>query len=246
MKFKQINIQNGFTLLEILVAIALFAAVAAMLYPAYIGTIKNIDTVESYADIYRMSRIAIERISEDLASADPPDTQHDSELAKSQAFVGKDASLESRNADELSFLSERHISFREPQTTAESEELQTSLIANQRLGRGLIKYSVEQVEGEDGFILYRSDISELGDQSADKAEKYVLCEGLYGINFTFQDANGESYDNWDSTSDALKGKLPVLVSVELEFINPEDPESPIKFDTAISIPLAKRTYGTNS
>jgi len=62
MKLKHICDKKGFTLLEILIAIALFAALVAMLYPAYIGTFRNIDVTESYGTIYRMARIALETV----------------------------------------------------------------------------------------------------------------------------------------------------------------------------------------
>lgn len=232
MKFKQRINKNGFTLLEILIAIALFAALVSMLYPAYIGTFRNIDITESHRTIYRMAQIALGRISEDLECACPPDATEDSdsELTQVQIFLGKDAVIDGRDADDLGFVSERHISFNGDETS----------------GRGVIRYYIKQDEGEDEFILYRSDNPELEDQPEDKTGGLVLCEGLKAINFFYQDENGDRYDYWDSSSEQFKGRLPAMVSVELEFLNQSDPESPIKFITSISIPMAKKVYGSNS
>jgi prepilin-type N-terminal cleavage/methylation domain-containing protein len=225
------NNKKGFTLLEILIAIALFAALTAMLYPAYIGTFRNMEITESYGTIYRMARIVMERVSEDLESACIPGTNDNSysDIALAQIFSGKDSSIDGRNADDLEFISERHISFNGDQTT----------------GRGLIKYYLKQVEDEKGFTLYRSDDLELGKKSEDKTGGFMLCKDLNSINFSYQDENGDTYDNWDSASESFKGRLPVMVYVELEFLNKSDPESPIKFITSVAIPLAKRKYGNN-
>jgi len=232
MNFKQIYDKKGFTLLEILIAIALFAALVSMLYPAYIGTFRNIDITESYGTVYRMARIALERISEDLECACLPNATEDSDSdqAQSQVFLGKGSVIDGRDADNLRFISEKHISFNGDKTS----------------GKGLIKYYIKQNEGEDSFILYRSDNLELENQPEDETGGLVLCEGLNSINFFYQDENGDRYDYWDSSSEPFKGRLPAMVSVELEFMNQSDPASPIKFITSVSLPLAKRGYDNKS
>jgi len=231
MLFKKINDKKGFTLLEILVAIALFAALTAMLYPAYIGTFRNTDITESYGTIYKMSRIAMERISEDLECACIPKTGDNlsSDIAQSQVFSGKDSTIDGRDADDLQFVSEKHLSFNSDKTA----------------GRGVIKYYLKQYGDEEGLTLYRSDDLELGNKSEDETG-LVLCEGLTSMNISYQDENGDTYDYWDSSSEPFKGKLPAMASIELEFLNKYDPESPVKFITSVVIPLAKREYGNNS
>jgi len=230
MNVKHIKHHKGFTLLEILVAIALFAAITAMLYPAYIGTFRNMDIAESYGTIYRMARIAVQRISEDLQCASIPDTDDDSDPEQSQVFSGKDSAINGNDTDELEFISEKHISFN----------------SNVAAGRGLIKYYVKEYEDQEGFILYRSDKPELGKKTEGETVGLILCEGINSINISYQDENGDTYDYWDSSSEPFKRKLPSMVSVELEFMNKSDPDSPIKFVTSVSIPMARRAYGNNS
>jgi type II secretion system protein J len=222
---------KGFTLLEILIAIALFAALTAMLYPAYIGTFRNMEITESYGRIYSMARIAMERISEDLESAGAPGSTTDfsSGSDQNQIFSGKDSVIDGKNADELQFISEKHLSLNGDKTT----------------GRGVIKYYAKQIDGEDGLTLYRSDELELGKTTQGETGGLVLCDNLNSINFSYQDENGETYDHWDSSSSPFIGMLPALVSIELEFINKSDPQSPIKFTTTIAFPLAKRKNGNN-
>jgi prepilin-type N-terminal cleavage/methylation domain-containing protein len=231
MNIKQITDKKGFTLLEILIAIALFAALVAMLYPAYIGTFRNIDITESYGSIYRMARIAMNRISNDLECACVPDsdTSSGSDIAQSSVFSGDKSTIGGKNVETLQFLSAKHLSFNGDKIT----------------GKGVIKYYAKQIENEEGLTLYRSDDPELGEKSQDETGGLALCEGLNSITFSYQDENGETYDRWDSTSAPFTGKLPTIVSVQLEFINKSDPDTPIIFNTSIVLSMAKK-YGTNS
>ena len=59
---------NGYTLLEVLVSIAIFAAIVSVIYPSYFGTLNNIEYTESEAEIYQMARIAMERVTKDIGS----------------------------------------------------------------------------------------------------------------------------------------------------------------------------------
>lgn len=223
--------QKGFTLIEILIAFALFAALIAMLYPAYIGTFKNMDITESYGVIYSMARVATDRISQDLKCACiPASNTIGSDRAEYQVFTGSASSIGGKNIDTLQFLSGKHLSI-------SGDKIQ---------GRGVIKYYVRQLEDEDGFTLYRSDEAELGKKSRDETVGLALCEGLNSITFSYQDERGETYDRWDSTESSFSGKLPSLVTVQLEFLNKSDPEMPIIFTTSIALPMAKPKYGSNS
>jgi prepilin-type N-terminal cleavage/methylation domain-containing protein len=232
MKIKHTINQKGFTLIEILIAIALFAALTAMLYPAYIGTFKNMDITESYSSIYRMARIAADRISDDLESACMPSegSNSGSEIEKYQVFSGEQLSIGGRHMDTVQFISEKHL----------------SLNGDKIPGRGVIKYYSKQFEDEDGFTLYRSDDPELGNKSREGTGGLAVCEGLNAIYFFYQDENGETYDRWDSTTAPITGKMPALVSIQLEFINKSDPDKPIKFTTSIALPPEKKRYGSNS
>jgi len=223
--------QKGFTLLEILIAFALFAALTAMLYPAYIGTFKNMDISESYGTIYRMARVATDRISEDLKCACVPAASiTGSDIAEYQVFTGSGSSIGGRNIDTLQFLSGKHLSIN-------GDKVQ---------GRGVIKYYTKQFEDEDGLTLYRSDEPELGKKSRNETSGLALCEGLNSITFSYQDETGETYDHWDSTISPFTGKLPTLVTLQLEFLNKSDPDAPIIFTTSIALPMAMKKYGINS
>ncbi len=226
---REFNIR-GFTLLELLVALTILAAILAMLYPSYTGTFRNIEAAESQSEIYQMARIALERISEDLQSACIPKKsgayQNSEGNDRSTFFLGQDSTLDGKNADRLRFLSEAHVLLNE----------------NDRAGRGWIAYYVKEMEGEDALVLYRSDTLELEDKMEEETGGFVLCDRLHSIDFTFHDENGETYDFWDSSIEPFKDKLPVMVTIRLKAVNKSENGPPISFMTSVSLPMARNRY----
>jgi len=216
---------DGFTLMEILMAMLIFTIVVSMLYLSYTGTVRNMEEVESQSDIYGMARIALERIIDDLESA------YVSQNAKSQeddiqvtGFMGEDSEINGRSADTLRFPSRSHLVF-----NAEDGDN----------GATEITYYVTENEEGESLTLYRSDTPKFEEGPEEGVGGLVLCDDIYSINFTYHDENGEVYDKWDSTEEEFKGKLPVMVSIELLFINRSDPESHLRFKTGVALPMAR-------
>lgn len=219
---------KGFTLIEILIAIFIFSVVLTTIYTSYTGTFRVIDETESQAKTYRMARIAMERILEDLESVYIPEreenTKSGEESFKQFQFVGEDREIKGRCADTLRFISRAHINL-------SGQE--------QDLGAAEIGYYVkENGEGED-FALYRIDrpVFEEALPSEEETGGFVLCERLVSVNFTYYEENDKVVENWDSASDALKDKIPKMVSISLEFVNSTDPETPFRFMTSVALPI---------
>jgi len=217
---------GGFTLIEVLIAIFIFALVASAIFTAYTGTFRIIDESESRADIYEMAGIALERISEDLESAyfsniaqTPGSDKANSEMV---LFVGEKKELMGRSCGALRFLSLAHLTFSEEEPIAEPTE---------------IVYYVA-TKGEEGLLqLYRSD-TPLGHERPDSASGgLLLCEGLSSIDFTYYDSDGEPHETWNSEEGESKGKLPSRVSILMEFADSTNPDTPYKFMTGVALPM---------
>jgi len=227
--------QHGFTLLEILIALFIFAIVLSTIYSSYVGTSRIVNETEYQADIYSMARITLDRMHEDLESVyvsqNPEPAESDEDNITGSDFVGDDTEIDGRDADSLRFLSRAHIIF--------SEKDQPS-------GTARIEYYVKQIEEESSFVLHRSDTPELDDPPSQGTGGLVLCEKLLSIDFTYYDEEGEEYDNWDSTAEAFEGKIPSMVSILLEFENKLDAETPYKFLTTVTIPMGGETRDAES
>jgi len=220
------RVSPGFTLLEVLIATFIFALVASAIFTAYTGTFRIIDESESRADIYEMAGIALERISEDLESAylsnmaqTPGSDKANSEMV---LFVGEKKELMGRSCGSLRFLSLAHLTFSEEEPVAKPTE---------------IVYYVA-TKGEEGLLeLYRSD-TPLGHERPDsESGGLLLCEGLLSIDFTYYDSDGEPHETWDSEEGESKGKLPLRISISMEFADSTNPDTPYKFMTGVALPM---------
>jgi hypothetical protein len=86
-------------------------------------------------------------------------------------------------------------------------------------------------------VLYRKDTPGVSRAPDRDAGGLVLCEKLQSVSFIYYDAEGDVYDNWDSTSEQFEDRIPRRVSIILEFANESDPEAPFRFLTTVALPM---------
>ncbi|OEU53343.1 MAG: hypothetical protein BA872_06855 [Desulfobacterales bacterium C00003060] len=217
---------KGFTLLEILIAMFIFAVVLSTIYTSYTGTFRIINETEYEADVYGMARISLERMLEDLESVCvsqyPESAESDDNRAQVFEFVGEDREIKGRSSDDLRFTSMAHLVFSEQ---------------DQVLGTAKIGYHVRENDEEEALVLYRTDVPAVVVACGEDTGRQVLCERLLSVDFTYYDADGEEYDNWDSRTEAFRNRIPEMVSIVLEFMNKSDPEAPFRFFTKVALPM---------
>lgn len=228
-KLKSTTNRLGFTLLEVLIAMFIFAVVISTLYTAYTGTFRNIERTESEADLYQMARIVLERMTEDLESvymvSQKKASEGEEEVADQPArFVGTSSEVDGRRMDTLRFASKAHIFFNEDEPYAGTAEI--------------VYYVRENSEEVGGYTLYRSDKANFGQDEEEGTGGWILCDRLHAIQFIYYDQEGGAYDGWDSTEERFKDKLPSGVSIVLELANRTDPEATVKFSTGVTLPMA--------
>jgi general secretion pathway protein J len=109
--------KNGFTLIEVLLAVFIFAVVISLIFTAYTGSIRIMNNTDSQADVSRMASIALERMTEDLESIlistwiKPDDTANSPGL--SGRFFGENDQIDGMSADRIRFLSKARVIFDE-------------------------------------------------------------------------------------------------------------------------------------
>jgi len=209
---------RGFTLLEILIAIAILAVVMATIYAAYSGTLTVIKELDDDSRAYSMARMTLDRMSRDLSSL---------QRFEDGIFLqSKKSTIGSHEFTSLAVWSAAHLAFGE-------DELPGS--------PSFITYFVKE-DKNGGFSLWRSDVAETRPSPDQKADDgMMICQNLQAINFKYYDENGREDDSWDTTSlsDTQKGKPPVLVQIELVLANVRDVEKPYKFITRVFLPVKK-------
>ncbi len=211
--------RNGFTILEILIALSILATVLSIVFTSYTATFRIIGETESQAEIYQMARIALERIIEDLACTLPEDTKtsKSKDTDEESGFSGENEDIQGRSADSMRFRSWAHLVFSDQ---------------DQPWGAAEISYYVEEdEEEEEGLVLYRSDtpLLDLDKEPGEEGGGLPLCKKLVSVDFTYRDDDWEDHDDWEEEG------IPRLVSVSLEFINPSNPEAPLKFATNVAL-----------
>jgi len=168
-----ISSKHGFTLLEILVAISIFAAVISLAYSSYNATFYIINNAQAQTDTYSKAHIAMERIVEDLESFYP---------GKELLFKGTTETSGIYRADNLQFLSTAHV------------RLQPDSISP---GAVLISYTVEKDPKSDTLLLYRTELSatDQNEKNDKKTSGLLLCDNLLEVAFDYAKTDEESEEN---------------------------------------------------
>jgi general secretion pathway protein J len=217
---KKLHRSRGFTLLEILMAISIFAIVISLAYGSYRATFRIIDSTESQMEIYNKGRIAMDRLSSDLGSL---------YLGTSGFLQGKPQNLGNREADSIRFTSTAHLVLNRKEQPA---------------GYATISYTVEEDPETKGLRLFRRDVAfrpiEGEEAEPDTNKGLLLCDGLQEVKFLYHRDKQEQQDNWDSKeiakADTKARKLPDWIEVNLLFIDPVAVDKPILFSTAVTFP----------
>ena len=211
--------KNGFTLIEILIAIFILATVLTTVYAAYTGTFRLMKDTRRGDNIYSMARTAMNRMAKDMESV----------CSRKGSFKFVSGEIEKEGFMELSFLSSAHLNFYDERSS----------------GIAVISYFVVEDDEKESFTLKRKDElyrdkAEEEEEEVSKGVGYILCQGLQSLIYKFYDSSGEEYDSWDSESDSKsqKDKAPAVVAIQMDFINPDDRDRPYRFMTKVFLPMA--------
>lgn len=220
------GVSRGFTLLEILIAIFMLALVVSAVFGAFSGTFKVVNETEAQEEIYATARVALERISEDLASVYGGGLSNEEKFTadanrQRPLFVGEDHQLNEQSADTLRFLSWAHLAFK---------------AGRQPGGPAQINYYTRYREETGDLALYRSDTLDYLEAPEADQGGLLLCEGLKWLDFIYYDKEGGAHKSWDTTEGGGKTVLPSRVEITVGFENTLDPEKPMQFMTGVALP----------
>lgn len=217
-RFRKRGLARGLTLIEILVAVGIFALVASLVYGAFDGLARSRDNADRVGDRYHQGRLAVARIARELQSAflslhQPLDQSF---LTRKTAFIGAPGTPASR----LDFTSFSHQ--RINAGTHESDQNELSYFGSPNPNKG-----VDLVRRESPFI-------DIDPQHGGVVQ--VLAEDIRGFDLQYLDQlNGEWQREWDSTQITEALRLPAQVRIELVLTG--DQGEAVPFVTKVTIPM---------
>jgi general secretion pathway protein J len=224
MDVTNIKIQNsfGFTLLEILISIFIFAIVITTVFGSYNFVLSSSETVDKAISSYEMGLNCLNRMIVDLESIhlcllpaySPPDFD---DFPDTYRIAGDISDVDGANFSRLRFTSLAHVPIKYKPQSKLSE----------------IVYYV-QAGNENDFVLKRANNMCSYKPFEEKKSDPVLCENIKSLTFIYYDQEGAEHENWDSDLEQFGHETPVAISIKLEIGNDSDFQL---FETVVAIPV---------
>ena len=163
---------KGFTLVEILIAVAIVSLILTIIYGSYASSIDTMNYTQEKMKVFSMIRLTLSRMNEELTSS------FFSEDGKDVMFSGEEGRID--------FISSSH-----ERIFKDSQEHDLSEIG----------YFTEAAEEGESLCLWRREDKTPDDDVLEGGEQEQLMEGLKGIEFKYYDGE-EWRDEWDSKEEA--------------------------------------------
>ncbi len=192
--------QGGFTLMEVLISLAILAGMSTIVWGSFSMTARTKRKVEDMEDRYHQIRICLNRMAREITM---------SYLSKNdQPFTTTPRTMFTHtgnsSVDELMFSNFGHVRMREE--AKESDQ-------------GVIRYfSAPDPENSGQTNLMRRETRRLGSlKPAEEGPAYVMLEDVEELHFEFFDEQmNEWRDSWNTGSlDGQPDRLPSKVKIEL-------------------------------
>jgi len=204
---------RGFTLLEVVISVAILAVILTIVYNAFNSSMKAFSAMETQGDAYAQARVVLNRICGEIGSA------YWSPTNPNTGLIGADEEEDDLPFDSLHFTSCSH--FRWAKDSKESDLCE-------------IGYYLEKDAETGESLLFRREDWNMDGTLEEGGRPLELAEGVDGLNFRYYD--GEEWaDDWDSR---IKGGLPMAIEVVLILRDPR--RTRIAFSSIIPIHTAGR------
>lgn len=216
--------ESGITLIEAMVAIAILAIVATLVWGGFSQTAKNKQRVESQLDRYHVVQAAMSRMVRELSMAYVSAQMNPNEALRTMrtAFIGSDKG----HGDRIDFTSFSHQRLRRNAHESDQHE---------------VSYFVASHPDDSSIdVLARRHQKRVDDEPQEGGHVQIMVEDVKEFDLSYLDPmTGEWTDTWDTTQAAMQpNRLPSQVKILLTVPDPMDPEDEERtFGTRATLPL---------
>ncbi|MFC1889935.1 PilW family protein [Thermodesulfobacteriota bacterium] len=230
--------EDAFTLVELLLAMAILAIVVSTIFGGFISSHRTFRAVERKSDVYQMARTALDRIVDEINAA-----YIDSNIARGR-FIGQDITTGDRAMDRLDFTS--HACFNLPGVRTMPGQVETVIAYFVTEGSDGEIYLLRQEYGMNDPLyldppVYKGDPAQFGNWSVVASNVLSIEGNIYhrfkGFDLRYyyisMDELGDWYDDWDALEGPMRGQLPRAVEINLIFA--DDTEKELIFSTRTPI-----------
>jgi general secretion pathway protein J len=212
----------GFTLMEVLVAIAILAVVVTTILASFNSVFSTTEILDESADIYEMAKNCMKRLTGDLESIHitqrplykPPEFDQPPDQYRIVTFT---SDSDGTGIAQLRFASRAHISLgKDP-------------------GKGIAEIIYYVQAGNDGdLVLKRADNLYPYPAFEERGSDPVLCKYVKSLAFKFYNQDGTESDVWDSDSEEFGYATPKAIAIRLELANNASSQM---FETMVALPI---------
>jgi len=190
---------RGFTLLEVLVSVAILSIIMAAIYSAYITNVEAIQIARENGQVQQTARIVLDMMTKDLQSA-LGELRTSSETTR-LGLIGKTEERDGRRTDRLDFTTLTHMALTELGPSTDLCEVGYRV--------------VEDEEQEDVLVLVRRDDGSPDEDLTEGGSVQELTRNILEFKITYEDSGGEELDGWGAEESGETSGLPVLINVRL-------------------------------
>ena len=213
--------QRGFTLVELLVALFLFALIAGVVFAAFAAIASGVDKGRQSMELYRVGRAALFRMSQEISAALPVSAAApgSATAVTTAALTGKTSTAGGRfPQDRIEFMTIPYRYHTAQAAAYESCRVAYYLADNVLGGVSLVRE--EDCSGEDA-------------EHREHATRLEMTDLAIGLSFTYYDAE-KDYDAWPP----VRGEDSVLpCRVRIALTLGATPQYERSFITVASLPM---------
>ena len=214
------GLQAGFTLIEVMLALAILAFITTIMWGAFTQTANDKRALEAAQDRLHTVRVALMRMSRELEMAYLSESENTA-LPNPRTFL---SSSSHRDVDELSFSSFAHQRLR-----AGLAEADTTVITyygepdpDDRRITNLMRRETKRLQAEDPKTI--------------AGESYVLCPDVVRVKFDFYDHKKKEWESeWSTLNASGTPYLPTHVRITLTVLDERGHEVTYSTDARIQM-----------